>query len=165
MLKNRLLILLFAITTMSFTMHKYYVSMCEIQYLPERQTMQIILGVFIDDMELTLNKNHNTILNLATEKEVENVDAIYMEYLQRHFIISVNGTKLNYTLIGKEYENDIVRFYLEIDGIKSMNSLEVTNTTLFRDFQDQRNIIKIQVKKFHKTFYLDRKNDKGLLKF
>ncbi len=36
----------------AFAMHKYYISLCEIEYIEEQQAIQIALGMFIDDMNL-----------------------------------------------------------------------------------------------------------------
>jgi len=149
----------------AFTLHKYYISLCEIEYVKEQQSLQITLGMFIDDLEFSLNKNNDKILYLATPEEVLNIDEYYKKYLHRHFKISVNDTAKFYEYIGKEYDNDIVRFYLEVTNVEHLNSLEIINTSLFRDFEDQQNIIKIKINKFHKTFYLNRKNDKGMLNF
>ena len=149
----------------AFTIHKYYIRLCEIEYVKEQQSLQIALGMFIDDMEFTLNKNNDKILYLATPEEAPNIDEYYKKYLHQHFKIAVNERAESYEYIGKEYDNDVVRFYLEVTNIEHLNSLDIINSSLFRDFEDQQNIIKIKVKKSHKTFYLNRKNDKGTLNF
>lgn len=158
-------LLLLSIPLFAFSLHKYYISLCEIEHNKEQNSLQITLGVFIDDFEFTLNKNHNTTLNLATEQEVENIDEYYLDYLKEHFKTSVNNELKVYKYIGKEYDNDIVRFYLEINDIKEVKSIEVQNTLLFKDFKDQQNIIKIKANNTNKTFYLTPKNVKGLLNF
>lgn len=157
--------LLLLIPLVAFTMHKYYISLCEIEYVEEQKSIQITLGMFIDDIELTLNKNHQSRLNLATELELKSIDKHYEEYLNKHFIISINKELKTYNYIGKEYEDDIVRFYLEVTNIEQLKSLEISNTSLFRDFKDQKNIIKIKAFNKHKTLYLTRENDKKLLNF
>lgn len=162
---RKLVVLLLLFPLFAFTMHKYYVSLCEIEYVEEQQSIQIVLGMFIDDIEFTLNKNHAAKLYLATPDEVSNIDKFYKKYLNEHFKIKINGKWHIFDYIGKEYDDDIVRFYLEITGIQQLNSIEITNTALFRDFERQQNIIKLKAKNYHKTFYLNRKNDKGLLNF
>jgi hypothetical protein len=162
-IKKYLLILLI-LPLMAFSLHKYYISLCEIEYVEDKQTVQIILGVFIDDLEVTLNKDHDKKLFLATEKEVLNINKVYESYLDKHFKVTVNQELKSYNFIGKEYDDDIVRFYLEIPNIKQLNTIAITNTSLFRDFESQQNIIKIKVNKLNKTFYLDKKNANCLLK-
>lgn len=162
---NKFLTLLLVVPLLAFSLHKYYISLCEIEYIEEQQSLQITLGIFIDDIELTLNKDYNKILNIATKQEVDSIDTYYKKYLNKHFQISANNKLQSYTYIGKEYDGDIVRFYLEVSNILHLTSIEIINTSLFRDFKDQQNIIKINANNIHKTFYLTRKNDKGLLKF
>jgi|SRR5210317_1407068 len=162
---QKLLLLLIVLPLLSFGLHKYYVSLCEVEYLPERKVMQIKLGLFIDDIELTLNKDYDKSLKLATPNEPENVDEIYLKYLKEHFKLTLNQKETPYEFIGKKYDDDIVRFYLEIANLDELTSFEVYNSCLLRDFKDQLNIVKLKVKKEHKTFYLSRKNDKGLLNF
>ena len=157
--------LLLLIPLFAFTAHKYYISLCEIEYVKEQKSLQITIGMFIDDIEFTLNKNHNTTLNLATDNEVEHIDKYYSEYLKKHFKILINNNLKSFVFIGKEYDGDIVRFYLEVTDINEIKSIEIMNTSLFRDFENQQNIIKINANNTHKTFYLNRKNDKGLLNF
>ena len=154
-----LLIPLFA-----FGLHKYYISLCEIAYIEEKQSIQVILGVFIDDLEVTLNKDYDSNLYLATEREVENIDEIYEDYLNKNFNVIVNQQQTFYTFIGKKYDDDIVRFYLEINNVKQLSTLEIKNTCLLSDFESQQNIIKIKIDKLHKTFYLDNENANCLLK-
>jgi len=162
-IKKYLLILLI-LPLMAFSLHKYYISLCEIEYVEDKQTVQIILGVFIDDLEVTLNKDQDKKLFLATEKEVLNINKVYEAYLNKHFKVTVNQELKSYNFIGKAYDDDIVRFYLEIPNIKQLNTIAITNTSLFRDFESQQNIIKIKVNKLNKTFYLDKKNANCLLK-
>lgn len=155
-----LLIPLFA-----FSMHKYYISLCEIEYVKDEQSIQIILGLFIDDIEVTLNKNNDTNLYLSTDKERDNVDELFHKYLTKHFKLEINNELKSFKYIGKEYDDDIVRFYLEITNIEELNSISIYNTSLFRDFPDQQNIIKINANKIHNTFYLTKENPNCLLNF
>ena len=157
-------LLLLLIPLFSFSVHQYYLSLCEIEYVEEKQTIQIILGVFIDDLEVTLNKQNDVNLQLATKNEVKNVDEFYKNYLNNHFKITVNNQLKTYNYLGKVYDDDIVRFYLEIPNIQELNSLEIYNSSLIEDFEDQQNIIKIKVKDFNKTYYLNKKKTNCLLK-
>ena len=162
---KKIIVILLVLPLFAFTMHKYYVSLCEIEYLKEKQSIQITLGVFIEDLEVLLNKNSGKQLNLASKTEIANVDDYYKKYLNEHLQISANDKNQLYKYIGKEYDGDIVRFYLEITDIKELKSIEITNNILINEFPDQKNIVKIKVKDFNKTFYLNKSNAKSFLKF
>lgn len=160
--KSILLILFVPLT--AFSVHKYYISLCEIEYVQEKESVQIILGLFIDDLEVALKKDNDAILNLASKNEIANVDALYETYLNEHFKITVNNQETAYTYLGKVYDDDIVRFYLEITNVKQLQTIGVYNSNLIEEFKDQQNIIKIKIKDFNKTYYLDKKNTNCLLK-
>lgn len=162
---QKYLLLLLIVPLLAFSVHKYYISLCEVEYVEEKQSVQIIISHFIDDLELTLNNEGQKNLFLTTDKEVKNSNEIFETYLNKHLKFTINNKPAHYQFIGKEYDDDLVRFYLEIPNIQKLNALEIENTCLVKDFEDQQNIIKIKVKKFNKTFYLTKSNVKGLLKF
>ena len=161
---SKYLSVLLLVPLLAFTLHKYYLSLCEIEYAEEQQSIQIMLGIFIDDLEVVLNKEHQLKLNLATENEAPDTDAYYETYLNTHFKVIANNKLRPYQYIGKEYDDDIVRFYLEIQGVEQLKSINIFNNCLIKEFEDQQNIIKIKVNKLHKTFYLDKNNANCLLK-
>jgi hypothetical protein len=156
---------LMLIPLLAFTMHKYYISLCEVEYIEEKQSIQIITGLFIDDLELALSKLNNTKINIATNKEPSNIDEYFKEYLSNNLKLTINSKKVEFNYIGREYDDNLVRFYLEVTNVKKLESIEITNTCLLKYFEDQQNIIKLKVKNYHKTFYLDNNNTKGVLNF
>ena len=158
-------LILFIIPLLSFTAHKYYLSLTQIEYRSEKQSIQITINVFMNDIEVALNKDYNIDLKLDTKKELKDNDVYFIKYLndRLHFKVDNFSKKFNY--IGKEYEGDLVFFYLEIENIKEVNSIEIENKILTKHFPEQQNLIKSKVKKKHKSMLLTAKNDKGLLKF
>ena len=101
---------------------------------------------------------------MDSKNEVKNVDSYYKNYLNNQLKFVINEVPKSFQYIGKEYDDDIVRFYLEISDIEQLSSIKIVNTCLMTDFEDQQNIVKIKVKKFHKSFYLSNKNANCLLK-
>jgi hypothetical protein len=138
--------------------------MCEVEYVEEKKSLQIIIGFFLDDLELTLNNKYDEVFYLDSPKEPQNIDIFLEEYLNNNLSLKINGVKKKFAYIGKEYDLDLVRFYLEISDVDSLDIFELTNTCLIEDFDDQKNIIKLKVKNFHKTFYLDKEKYNCLLK-
>ncbi|MDX1830180.1 MAG: DUF6702 family protein [Lutibacter sp.] len=149
----------------AFTLHKYYVSLTEIEYVEKQKSVQIITSIFIDDLEVDMRKQSNKVFNIDTKQEIDSIDYYFKNYLHQHFQITINDSINKYNYIGKEYEDNIVHFYLEVPNIERLNSIQIINTSLFESFENQQNIVKINVKDFNKTFYLTKNNDKGLLNF
>jgi len=158
-------IILLIIPLLAFTSHKYYLSHTQIDYKAKEKTLHITMRVFIDDLETVLNKNFNKDFNLDTPKELAKTDNFIGFYLNTHFNLSVNNIPQNITLLGKEYEDDIVNFYLEIDSIPEINNIFIQNTLLMGEFDTQQNIIKLDINNQKKTMILNKSNDKDLLKF
>jgi len=162
---KKTILLLFIIPLLSFSAHKYYLSLTQIEYRSDLHTIQITTNVFIDDIEVALNNEYKIDLQLDTNKELENNDFYFEQYLKEklHFKINTIAKEINY--IGKEYDGDLVYFYLEIEDIKEVNSIEITNKILTQRFPQQQNLIKSKVGKKHKSILLNAENDKGLLKY
>jgi hypothetical protein len=156
-------LLLFIIPLLSFTAHKYYLSLTEIKYNPEEKAIQIILNVFIDDIEEALNKDYNLDLRLNTKKELKN-NAVYFEkYLRDKLQFKVDGITKKFIYLGKEYDADSIYFYLEIENIDQLKTLELTNNLLLKHFSKQQNLIKCKLNDKNKTVLLTK--DKNSAKF
>lgn len=106
--KIKLLILLLFIPLLSFTAHQYYISMTQVDFVPEKKTLQITMRFFIDDIENTLEKRYQTELELATDKENKKSDFYLEKYISQKLFININSRENTYTYLGKEYKNDVV---------------------------------------------------------
>ncbi|MBA6154952.1 hypothetical protein H3Z83_00240 [Tenacibaculum sp. S7007] len=162
---KKLFVVLLIVPLLSFSVHKYYIALTEIEYKEETHSVQMIMNVFMDDIETAINQDYNVDLQLSTKKELKNSDEYFFKYLKEHFKVLINNQKIEYNFIGKEYDGNIVYFYLEIENVLSIESIEIQNDVLIKYFPDQQNLIKASIKKERKSLFLTKKNDKGLLNF
>ena len=162
---KKIITLLVVIPLLSFSAHKYYLSLTQIEYRSELKSIQVTINVFMDDIEVALNKDYNIDLQLTTKKELKDNDIYFEKYLKKKLFFKVNNTTKEFNYIGKEYDGDLVYFYLEIENVESLNSLEIVNKVLTTHFPKQENLIKTKVHKKHKSILLSAENDKALLKF
>lgn len=165
MFKNFFLLLFSATLLFSFTEHKYYLSLTDITYNNKSKSLQIITDVFMDDIELALNKKYTIDLQLTSKDELKNNDKYFENYLKENMVIKVNNIDKKFVFIGKEYNGDLVSMYYEIENILEISSIEVKSTILTKTYSEQQNIIKVKLKNKRKSLLLDAKKDKGLLKF
>lgn len=156
-------LLLFLIPLFSFTTHKYYLSLTQINHKKETKSLQIITNVFMDDIELELNKIYDIDLQLTTKKELKNNDAYFEKYLKDKLSFTVDGEQKSFKYIGKEYEDDLVLFYIEIEAIENVSSIKVTNKILIQNFPDQQNLIKTKVGKKNRSIILTKDQTTGTL--
>jgi len=152
---------LFAFTTM----HKYYVSVTQIDYIKEKQSVQITSRIFIDDFENLLRERYDENITLASNKDEKQIDIYIEKYLKSKIEISINNKPSKINFIGKEYEDDIVYCYMEIENVNEINNFEIVNEVLFDMFKEQKNVVRTFINSRHKSFILIPENDKGLLNF
>jgi len=163
-LKVSFLILLFPIMTAS-TAHKFYVSTTKIEYVKERQSLQIISKIFIDDIEAVLRQRYDPAIELASGKETEADLEIFKRYMLLKIEIEVNDLPVEINYIGREYEMDIVSVYMEVEGVSELKKLEITNKLLMEVFEEQQNIIHFKSEGSRRSLVLDKDNPKGMLNF
>ena len=157
--------LFLAITLLSFNeIHKFYVSVTQIEYIKEKKEIQIITRIFIDDFEKLLKTRYDNSIILSEDKDQQTINLYLERYLNEKLQITLNNQKVNFIIIGKEYDNDLLFVYLEIDNVKSLKSIEVSNKILFEMFEDQQNIVKIKANSQNKNYILTPQNYKALLK-
>lgn len=150
---------------MSSTSHKFYVSTTNVEFVKEKQVVQVIAKIFVEDVEQALQARYDSSISLDGPKErASDVDYLKKYVLQKmEFKINGKEAKLNY--IGKEYNIDIVNMYFEVEGISEFNSIEVENKILFDMFPKQQNIIHFKTLESRKSLVLDRDHPKGMLNF
>ena len=163
-LKQKYIILLI-IPLFAFTLHKYYISMTKVEYKKESKTIQITMRIFIDDLQETLNKTYHKDIELALPNESKEIDSLIRNYIPNKFSIKINTYKKTATYLGKEYEDDAVYLYLEVENIENIHSIEIKNSMLTELFSTQKNIIKLIINDKKKTFILTKQKDNDLLEF
>lgn len=162
-MKNKLYLLLI-VPIFAFTLHDYHLSLTKI-IKGKNNTLEITMRYYIDDVETTINKLENIKSELNTKREFKNIDSLLQIYVLENFRLTLNKQQKKLTFIGKEYEKDVVHFYLETDTVSEIKSIEIQNKMLLNTFDDQQNLVKLNLNNQKKTFYLKNGNDKEMLKF
>ncbi|WP_242202339.1 DUF6702 family protein [Aestuariivivens insulae] len=163
---KQLIIGLVLLPFFAFTVvHKFYVSVTQINYIEDKQSVQITSRIFIDDMENVLRDRYDESLTLAGKDEPKTVDDFIEKYLKEKFLIKINGENVQAHFLGKEYDADIMRCYLEVESVKSIKAFEVSNQVLLDFYEDQQNIIKTNIYSKQKSAVLSKKNHSLMLKF
>ncbi|WP_378183152.1 DUF6702 family protein [Aquimarina sp. SS2-1] len=157
-------ILLIVLSSFSI-MHKFYVSVTQIEYREEQKSLQIISRIFIDDLEEVLRQRYDKTIELVSEQQEAKVDQYLRTYLKQKLNIIVNDQPVVFSFIGKEYDNDLVLCYLEVENVTSFETISVTNQALMDFFEEQQNIIHVKKGKKRKSLILEKEKDTGVLKF
>ena len=155
---------LLIIPLMAFGTHEYYISLTKIKYVEEKKSVQITMSYFIDDVEKVLENRHELPMELATKNENKKSGYFLESYIREKFKVRIDEKEQTYTYLGKEYENDLVYIYLEIEDVNQIKEIEVQNSMLIETFTEQQNFIKLSIAGVQRTFILIKANDKDLLK-
>lgn len=162
----QLLFLILILPLFAFTaMHKYYISVTQIDYFPKKQSVQITSRIFIDDLEKLLRERYDETITLSSGAQEQVTDNYIEKYLLESIKIKINGKEARIVFIGKEYDVDMVKCYLEIEKVKKIESIEIRNEVFFDLFDDQQNIVKTKIHSKLKSFLLSRNNKSAMLNF
>ena len=145
--------------------HEFYLSVTEIEYNNEKQSLQIITRVFIDDFEDVLNERYGAELQLSEEAEEGAVADNISKYLKQKLRLQVNGEELQLNYLGKEYDADQLVLYIEVENLAPFNKIEVTNEILTDLFDDQKNVVHVKVNDKTKSLLLMRQQETEKLTF
>lgn len=163
-MKNKLkylsLLFLFIMLT-GFTSHKFYVSIYQINYAPEKKTLQITARLFIDDLNEALTQKFGKKVFLGEKNESTSDVALMKEYLAQNFSIKVNGQSKPIAFLSHELENNVIICYFTVKEATKIKTIEIKNTALFEIFPDQQNIINANVlgKKQSLLLTVDQKSE------
>ena len=133
------------------TEHPFYLSVCEINYHVEEQTLKLAIRIFSDNLEEAVNE--------------VNTDKAIAQYLAEKLKIEVNEKKATFSYLGKEVKNDVTWSYLEVKNVKEVKSLTITNTVLFELYNSQKNIVHIKIGEKKKSLLLEKGEEKGEAQF
>lgn len=158
-----LFLFLFLITS-SFTLHKFYMAVYQVNYAPEKKMLQITSRIFIDDINEVLEKNYQKKTHIG-EKNQSAEDVVLMNnYISEKFSIKVNGQLKPFQYLSSEIESNIIIGYYKITDISKIKTLEVKNTILMDLFPEQQNIIQSKIYGEKQSLLLTIDNPKGMLK-
>tara|TARA_B100000780_G_scaffold67166_1_gene44368 strand:+ start:688 stop:1206 length:519 start_codon:yes stop_codon:yes gene_type:complete len=139
--------------------HDYFVSTSDVEYISEKNIIQITIRMFTDDIEDVIAKNNN--FKLDPDSDPIEINKKLNQYIIEKFKVIVNKDLMIIDFIGKEYKTDVLQMYYEIKLAEKIKSISFENYFLIDDFINQQNIIHFKKDKFRKSFLLNANNPKG----
>ncbi len=148
----------------SFTIHKFYVAIYQINYVSEKKILQITSRIFIDDLNKALKINYQKNTHLGEKEESQEDIALMNKYVLDNFSLKINGQQKPIHFLSKELENNVLICYFNIKDINKIITLEIQNTILSDVFSEQQNIIQATVYGKKSSLLLSGDTIKGVLK-
>ena len=140
------LILLFLFS--SFRPHPIHLAVTEIVF--KNKSAQVVHKIFIDDLEKHIEKNEkkkgkDVKLNLNTDKQSLESEALIQKYLRENFNIKINNKVFAPKYLGSEFETDAIWVYEEIENVGEPGKIEIFNKILLEFYNDQTDFVHVKV--------------------
>ena len=164
-IKIKIGLLLFLPILLSFAVHKYYLSVSDVVYNEESQSLQIITRLFYDDLEMVLQERYDETIRVDATQDQEALDKYIKKYIKQKLLITVNESSVVLDYLGKEYEDDYVVCYIEVTKLPEIEKLEIENTLLMDLFTEQKNMMHTDILGKKKSVLLIEGNAKAMLNF
>lgn len=142
---------------MSFSStHEFYLSVTDVTYVKEEESIQIISRVFVDDFENVLKERYGQPIVLIEGREMEETDRYVEKYINQKFAIQIDQQEVKLNYLGREYVDDMVYLYIEIQNIKPFQEITIKDEILIDLFETQKNMIHFKSEQFKKSFILEK---------
>ena len=137
----------FQVLALAAYLHPLHVSVTEIEFDEKEKSLEIMMRVFIDDLELSLgNKLNQPDLDLIEPKNGLTIDQMTGEYLKEHFKIYLDNKLQKTTYLGHERENEAFIFYIEVKNVKKWKTIQILNNIITETHEDQSNLVHVTVR-------------------
>ena len=146
------ILLLCWIVCSSFTPHKYYVAVTQMDLVPQKKRVEITSRIFIDDFEKALTKKFKQKPNITTSNELPEAEEWIKQYITEKIKVSINKKPQRIEYLAKEIEGDVIIIYTKIAISKKINTFEIFNSLLTDVYSEQQNIVHVNINSNKNSF-------------
>jgi len=146
-------------------LHPMHVSVTEIEMDEKEKRLEIMMRVFIDDLELTLRRNFKQPELDVLEPKGQSLDQLMQNYLKTRFQISLDGKAQVIKYLGHERDHEAFIFYVEVDKVKKWKSIQVQNSIITEVYDDQSNLVHVTLAETVRSLRLTRAKPTDIITF
>jgi hypothetical protein len=145
------------VITLSLLFHPLHISVTEIEFDEKDKALEIMMRVFIDDLELTLRNNlKQPELDILQPNNGMTIDQIASGYLKDRFKITLDNKVQKVNYLGHEREGDAFIFYIEVSNVKRWKTIQILNSIITETHDDQSNLVHVTVRNKIRSLRLTR---------
>lgn len=146
--------------------HPIHISVTEIEFDEKEQSLEIMMRVFVDDLELTLRNSLNQPdLDVLNPGNGMTTDGLVGDYLKNHFKISLDDKPHRIHYLGHEREAEAFILYVEVTGVRKWKTISIYNDIIMATHDDQSNLVHVYVNDNVKSLRLTRNTPADKLTF
>ncbi|MEN9335081.1 MAG: hypothetical protein RLZZ500_68 [Bacteroidota bacterium] len=164
MRKSSVLFLFVLVLCSSFTLHKFYMAIYQVNHNVSKKRLEITARIFVDDLNTALDKKYKTKHFLGTDKQTPTDTEDLKKYLLERLKFTVNNQTKPITFKSAELEGNVLVCYLNCVEVPKVTQIDVQNLILTDSFDEQENMMHFQFNGTKHTLVLDAQKTKGMLK-
>ena len=154
------------LAVLAFFLHPIHISVTEIEYDQHDRALEIMMRVFIDDLEVSIQKDLNQAdLDITEPANGLTLDQMAERYLAQRFSVSLDNKAQKIKYLGHEVESDALIFYIEVSQVKKWNVIQVRNSIITEVYGDQSNLVHVTVGDKVKSLRLTKETPADKLTF
>jgi hypothetical protein len=147
-------------------LHPIHLSVSEINYSEKDKALQITSRIFLDDLELSIQKQLNKPdLDLLEPGKDLTTEKLISDYVLQHLSVKLDGKIQKLNFLGFEREDPAVICYIEIENVKKFKTIEIKNDVIMETHNDQSNLVHVTYKGPVKSLRLMREKAADILTF
>ena len=122
-------------------LHPVHLSVCEANYNPHSQNLELALKVFVEDMEQSLMERTGKEVRFGDDLTDARHDSLINVYLQEVFLVKADDSLLTWHMLGKDGQLGDMWIYMEVPLADGFQELVFEDKVLMDLFADQKNLI------------------------
>ena len=138
--------------------HDIHFSKSTVDYNENSKTLQVVINVFTDDLELAIERSHDKLdLEIGADTQHEATDSFVADYCIQRIDFKRNNQEVDFNFIGFEFDYDICYLYLESDtlSIAKFDELLLGVNLFFELYDDQENVVDLTTPFSEENFILN----------
>ena len=147
------------------SLHPLHVSVTEIEMDHKDKRLEIMMRVFMDDLEVTLREKYKTPDLDVLNPKGRTLDQMMDEYLKQHFKIALDNNAQAMKYLGHEQEGEAFIFYIEVDKVKKWKTIQIQNDIIMEIYDDQSNLVHVTSNETVRSLRLTTKRSVDQLTF
>lgn len=118
--------------------------------LLEERNITVRTSFFLDDFEVMLSNFHKKPFKDLSHNG--KTDSLLLPYLNKHFVVMANGDTLKAQIVSSGVEADMCFYIYSYNTENPIQEIQYSNSILFKEFPDQKNMISVQHLDTEKTW-------------
>ncbi|MDX2033707.1 MAG: DUF6702 family protein [Blastocatellia bacterium] len=125
-------------------LHKFHVSVSQVEYNASGQSVEVVMRIYSDDFENALSRHAKRPVKIDPARDKE-MGEVVMSYLRGQFELKTRaGKPVKFTWVGLEAQVDMFWLYFEGKVPGGFSGAQLKNRVLCELFEDQVNIVNVK---------------------